>query len=155
MIEVVARGPGGCLEVDDETQGPYRGRGGAAGSWPTVSPRCFAVCNHLSCGQGIDIQSRPVEYRAGSEGGADAGYVCLVRGPGAGELPEEETALRGSSSASPIICARTPQTSESSGRARSGLEPEEEEATRFAGLVKLFGRGFAVAGQADHLRLAR
>lgn len=77
------------------------------------------------------------------------------RSGGLGNCPKRETALRGSSSASPIICVRTLQTSESSSRARSGLEPEEEEATRFAGLVKLFGRGFAVAEQADHLRLAR
>lgn len=88
MIEGVARGPGGCLEADDKTQGPYRGRGGAAGSWPTVAPGRFAVPFTRCVGMGLTSSARPVECRAGSEGG---GCRCLwFAGRGHGNCPKRK-----------------------------------------------------------------
>jgi hypothetical protein len=37
MFEAVARGQGGCLEVDERAQGPYRGRDGVAVAKATVT----------------------------------------------------------------------------------------------------------------------
>ncbi|GAA3853880.1 hypothetical protein GCM10023084_05160 [Streptomyces lacrimifluminis] len=51
MIEAVARG--GCLEADEKTQGPYRGRDRGAVAKATVSPGWFVSFQRQVAQQGL------------------------------------------------------------------------------------------------------